>query len=130
MQYSILIFFVNTNLLQQASPSSLFHQKYNLPHSATGTRSDTKQQIQPESSAAYRIWINLRLNFSKCMIAKNREEAIINFERFAKKENLWFIWYKLSYACLVFGKVDESLLYGSKCYISVSLLMTVKVRRC
>lgn len=47
-------FFVNTNLLQQASPSSLFHQKYNLPHSATGTRSDTKQQIQPESSTAYR----------------------------------------------------------------------------
>ena len=63
------------------------------------------------------IWINLRLNFSKCMIAKNREEAIINFERFAKKENLWFIWYKLSYACLVFGKVDESLLYGSKSII-------------
>ena len=60
-----------------------------------------------------KIWIELRFHYSKCMVAQNQEEAIEEFEKFACKNKIWFIWYKLSSICYRFGKLDKCLYFGS-----------------
>jgi cold shock CspA family protein len=60
-----------------------------------------------------KIWIELRLHYSKCLIAQNQEEAISHFEKFARKNKIWFIWYRLSSICYKFGKLDKCLYFGS-----------------
>lgn len=60
-----------------------------------------------------KIWIELRLHHSKCMVAQNQEETINDFEKFALKNKIWFIWYKLSSICYRFGKLDKCLYFGS-----------------
>lgn len=60
-----------------------------------------------------KIWIELKLHYSKCLVAQNQEEAINNFEKFARENKIWFIWYKLSSICYRFGKLEKCLYFGS-----------------
>lgn len=62
------------------------------------------------------VWIKARLYFSKCMVAEDVETAIVRYKELAYKEDMWFMYHKLSQICLRYNKLQDALLYICKAY--------------
>lgn len=62
-------------------------------------------------------WLKARMYYSKCMLQDDIEESLKKYKELASKENVWFMYHKLSQICFRYNKVTEALFYVSKALI-------------
>ncbi|HZJ77257.1 MAG TPA: hypothetical protein VFD52_00445 [Clostridia bacterium] len=60
------------------------------------------------------VWLKARMLFCKCMIQEDVEQAIEDYRKLADKENLWFMYHKLSGLCFRYNKIQYALFYACK----------------